>query len=76
MNDSIIINKMIRVGESLATGVIERSGAEADARALLNEIKQALNIADVVKSYCKCSEPKPNYPELLWCKDCGDWIPE
>ena len=33
-------------------------------------------IAGVVKSYCKCSEPKPNYPELLWCKYCGDWIPE
>ena len=45
------------------------------AEAYAKQVQKDL-IAGVVKSYCKCSEPKPNYPELLWCKYCGDWIPE
>tara|TARA_R110000851_G_scaffold128100_1_gene260304 strand:- start:465 stop:707 length:243 start_codon:yes stop_codon:yes gene_type:complete len=47
----------------------------AEMNAIVRLVQKDL-IAGVVKSYCKCSEPKPNYPELLWCKYCGDWIPE
>ena len=48
MNESIIIQKMISIGQHLEREVIFYSGAEADARALLEEIKQALTIPVVV----------------------------
>jgi hypothetical protein len=48
MNESIIIQKMISIGQHLEREEIFYSGAEADARALLEEIKQALTIPDVV----------------------------
>ena len=44
MNESIIIQKMISIGQHLEREEIFYSGAEADARALLEEIKQALTI--------------------------------
>ncbi len=48
MNESIIIQKMISIGQHLERDEIFYSGAEADARALLEEIKQALTIPVVV----------------------------
>jgi len=48
MNESVIIQKMISIGQHLEREEIFYSGAEADARALLEEIKQALTIPDVV----------------------------
>jgi len=29
----------------------------------------------VIKSVCGCSEPKYNYPEMIWCDNCGKEIP-
>jgi len=27
---------------------------------------------DVVgKTFCSCEQPKPNYPEMVWCDNCG-----
>jgi len=28
------------------------------------------------KKYCKCTEPKYNYPEMIWCVKCGKEIPK
>ena len=39
------------------------------------ESKQ-LNLPDVGKSFCGCNPPKYNYPEMLWCDDCGKKIDE
>ena len=44
MNESIIIEKMISIGQHLEREEILYSGAEADARALLEEIKQERNL--------------------------------
>ena len=54
MNESIIIQKMISIGQHLEREEIFYSGAEADARALLEEIKQGLNIPDVMQSCDTC----------------------
>ena len=35
-----------------------------------NECK-ALPIQRVSKSYCSCEKPKYNYPEMVWCDNCG-----
>ena len=40
---------------------------------------KALVIHDVVKpkgTFCKCKEPKYNYPEMVWCDICGLEIPK
>ena len=61
MNESIIIQKMISIGQHLEREEIFYSGAEADARALLEEIKQALTIPVVVgqseQLVCSCDNP-------------------
>ena len=63
---------MISIGQHLEREEIFYSGAEADARALLNEIKQALTIPAVVgrsEQYCDwCSSPKD--VEVKICKRC------
>jgi hypothetical protein len=63
MNESVMIQKMISIGQNLEREEIFYSGAEADARALLEEIKQALTIPVVNK--CDC-------PPLIACKICGE----
>jgi len=32
---------------------------------------EALPIQRVGKSYCSCEKPKYNYPEMVWCDNCG-----
>jgi len=50
MNESILIQKMIQIGVNLNSNVLEYSGAEADAKNLLDEIKQQCNIDSVSES--------------------------
>ena len=47
MNESILIQKMIQIGVNLNSNILEYSGAEADAKNLLDEIKQQCNIDSV-----------------------------
>ena len=65
MNESVIIQKMIAIGQSLEREEIFYSGAEADARALLEEIKQALTIPVVVgqseQYYCEIHKEEMTY---------------
>jgi hypothetical protein len=74
MNESIIIQKMISIGQHLEREEIFYSGAEADARALLNEIKQALTIPAVVgqSEQLKCEHKgRRTATELVeYCEDC------
>ncbi len=63
---------MISIGQHLEREEIFYSGAEADARALLEEIKQALTIPVVVgqsKQYCDCD--KPTLGANVWTCGCG-----
>ena len=30
-----------------------------------------LCIKSIPKNNCDCEEPKPNYPEMVWCDKCG-----
>lgn len=29
------------------------------------------NITDVSQAFCKCDKIQPNYPEMVWCDNCG-----
>ena len=60
---------MISIGQNLEREEIFYSGAEADARALLEEIKQALHIQDVVRK----SEQLPT-KENKCCGRCIDGL--
>ena len=41
-----------------------------------HEIANKFCKAHVIKSVCGCSEPKYNYPEMIWCDNCGKEIPK
>ncbi len=49
MNESILIQKIIQIGVNLNSGELEYSGAKADAKHLLDDIKQQCNIDSVIK---------------------------
>ena len=34
-----------------------------------------LCVKSIPKTKCDCEEPKPNYPEMVWCDKCGKEIP-
>lgn len=39
------------------------------------EVKNISVNPPVIKSFCGCKEPKYNYPEMVWCDNCGKEIP-
>lgn len=63
MKESIIIQKMISIGQHLEREEIFYSGAEADARALLEEIKEAINYTHC----CETLKGKEVISFDLWC---------
>ena len=39
-------------------------------------VAKAFSLQGVGKSFCGCTKPKPNYPEMVWCDDCTKEIAE
>lgn len=33
-----------------------------------------IDINKIIKSKCNCKTSKPNYPEMIWCDNCGKEI--
>lgn len=43
----------------------------------LSDLKQALILFDVdnkKRMICECEKSKPNYPEMVWCDNCGKYL--
>lgn len=51
-----------------------------DLKMLVNEAQTEVNKISinppVIKSFCGCEKPKYNYPEMIWCDNCGKEIPK
>ena len=74
MNESVIIQKLIQVGQMLERGELEYSGAEIDTKYYLEQYV-ALRQPPVSGSVCDCQIPKPidaYHPiDKHICRDCN-----
>ena len=49
---------------------------EKEVENMLYEYRLKFSLFGVGKSFCGCTKPKPNYPEMVWCDDCTKEISE
>lgn len=70
MNESVIIQKLIQVGQMLERGKLEYGGAEADIKYYLEQYA-ALRQPLVISSVCDCERSKDIYTvEVYKCGKC------
>ena len=53
------------VGRAILNNFIPQNTSKASSE------NAVLAIQHVSKSYCSCEKPKYNYPEMVWCDNCG-----
>lgn len=73
MNESVIIQKLIQVGQMLERGELEYSGAEADTKHYLEQyvaLRQPLVVRQSEQLVCDCCEACGCEKELKICEDC------
>jgi len=74
MNEGRLIRKIIDIGVMLECGKLDYEGAECDAKAVIKEIRQQCNIADVMESVCRCINWHPstklNEGKRAVCSNC------
>ena len=65
----LIVSKII--GATRKANTLEDLGkANTNGINDITDLVKNLALSGVVKSFCGCKKPKPNYPEMVWCDDC------
>lgn len=49
----------------------ERIKAKEKLIEKLKAVNNNCDLANVSQSFCSCEKPKHNYPEMVWCDNCG-----
>lgn len=75
MKESVIIQKLIEVGQMLERGELEYSGAEADTIYLLERYSELRKLS-VSDTFCKHNNQRPSkyLSEWNYCPNCKNLI--
>jgi len=69
------IEEAYRKGLRDAKGVNDITPYLLTSQVVAHEVANKFCKPHVIKSVCVCSTPKYNYPEMIWCDNCGKEIP-